>query len=202
MINRIRYYVPWRAFFDLIGRCDEYVIFDQVQYAKRHWHNRNRIKTAAGLERLTIPVISKGRFEQPIDEVEIEKPWAEKHWRAIELAYVRAPFFGMLAPTVQDCVRKARPPPNHCSSQAWQRPVKEPLPCRWLPRSACSIYSNSRPTMLGRLSDIKGLFMPSTKRCRQSPRPVLICVSDFTATITRDPPAGKRSPASVSVTSS
>jgi hypothetical protein len=86
-------YVPWRGFFDLIGRCDKYVIFDRAQYVKRHWHNRNGIKTAAGLEWLTIPVISKGRFEQPIDEAEIEKPWAEKHWRALELAYRQAPFF-------------------------------------------------------------------------------------------------------------
>src|SRR4051812_43781351 len=43
-------YVPWKGFFDLIGRCDEYVIFDRAQYVKRHWHNRNRIKTANGLE--------------------------------------------------------------------------------------------------------------------------------------------------------
>ena len=94
-------YVPWRGFFDLIGRCDQYVMFDRVQYAKRHWHNRNRIKSAAGLEWLTIPVISKGRYEQPIDEVEIEKPWAEKHWRTLELAYRRAPFFASLAPRVR-----------------------------------------------------------------------------------------------------
>src|SRR5438105_14073421 len=87
-------YVPWKGFFDLIGQCDEYVIFDSVQYVKRHWHNRNRIKTANGIEWLTIPVITKGRFEQPIDEVEIEKPWADKHWRALELAYKRAAFFG------------------------------------------------------------------------------------------------------------
>lgn len=100
-------YVPWRGFFDLIGRCDQYVMFDQVQYAKRHWHNRNRIKTAAGLEWLTIPVVSKGRYEQAIDKVEIEKPWAEKHWRAIELAYRRAPFFGALAPRVQDWYARA-----------------------------------------------------------------------------------------------
>jgi hypothetical protein len=93
-------YVPWRGFFGLIGRCDLYVMFDQVQYARRHWHNRNRIKTAAGLEWLTIPVISRGRFEQPIDHVAIEKPWAEKHWRAIEMAYRRAPFFDSLAPIV------------------------------------------------------------------------------------------------------
>lgn len=100
-------YVPWRGFFDLIGRCDEYVIFDTVQYTKRHWHNRNRIRTAAGLEWLTIPVLSKGRYEQPIDEVEIEKPWTEKHWRALELAYRRAPFFEALAPTVRGWYERA-----------------------------------------------------------------------------------------------
>jgi hypothetical protein len=94
-------YVPWKGFFDLIGRCDEYVILDRAQYAKRHWHNRNRIKTAAGLKWLTIPVLTKGRYEQPIDEVEIEKPWAEKHWRALELTYRCAPFFEALAPTVR-----------------------------------------------------------------------------------------------------
>ena len=94
-------YVPWKGFFDLIGQCDEYVIFDSVQYVKRHWHNRNRIKTANGVEWLTIPVVSKGRFEQPIDEVTIEKPWAEKHWRALELAYKRAPFFAQHAPEVK-----------------------------------------------------------------------------------------------------
>src|SRR3954451_24768211 len=94
-------YVPWKGFFDLIGQCDEYVMFDGVQYVKRHWHNRNRIKTAGGLEWLTIPVITKWRFEQPIDEVEIEKPWAERHWRALELAYKRAPFFELHAPAIR-----------------------------------------------------------------------------------------------------
>jgi WbqC-like protein family len=100
-------YVPWRGFFDLIGRCDVYVMYDQVQYVRRHWHNRNRIKTAAGVEWITIPVVSKGRFEQPIDKVEIEKPWAEKHWRAIELAYRRAPFFESLAPMVRGWYERA-----------------------------------------------------------------------------------------------
>ncbi|MFB9265922.1 WbqC family protein [Bradyrhizobium erythrophlei] len=100
-------YIPWKGFFDLIGRCDEYVIFDSAQYVKRHWHNRNRIKTANGVEWLTIPVVSKGRFEQPIDEVEIEKPWAEKHWRAVELAYRRAPFFDQFAPTLKAWYERA-----------------------------------------------------------------------------------------------
>jgi len=100
-------YVPWKGFFDLIGRCDEYVIFDSAQYVKHHWHNRNRIKTAKGVEWLTIPVISKGRYEQRIDEVEIEKPWAEKHWRAFELAYRRAPYFETYAQKVRGWYEQA-----------------------------------------------------------------------------------------------
>ncbi len=100
-------YIPWKGFFDLIGRCDEYVVFDSVQYARRHWHNRNLIKTAGGVQWLTIPVIAKGRFEQPIDQVEIEKPWADKHWRAIELAYRRAPFFEQFAPAVKGWYARA-----------------------------------------------------------------------------------------------
>jgi hypothetical protein len=100
-------YIPWKGFFDLIGRCDEYVVFDSAQYVKRHWHNRNRIKTANGVEWLTIPVIAKGRFSQPICDVEIEKPWADRHWRAIELAYKRAAFFEQIAPAVKEWYERA-----------------------------------------------------------------------------------------------
>jgi hypothetical protein len=105
-------YVPWRGFFDLIGRCDEYVIFDRAQYVKRHWHNRNRVKTTTGPTWLTIPVISKGRFEQPIDEVEIEKSWSEKHWRTLELAYRHAPHFEALAGTVRGWYERAEQEPR------------------------------------------------------------------------------------------
>jgi hypothetical protein len=86
-------YVPWKGFFDLIGRCDEFIVFDRVQYVKRHWHNRNKIKTPRGEEWITIPVLSKSRFEQPIDEVEVSGSWAEKHWHSIAFNYKKAPFF-------------------------------------------------------------------------------------------------------------
>ena len=88
------------------------MIYDSAQYVKRHWHNRNRIKTANGVEWLTIPVVTKGRFEQPIDQVEIEKPWAEKHWRTLELAYKRAPFFEQLAPKVRSWYESADKEPR------------------------------------------------------------------------------------------
>lgn len=94
-------YIPWKGFFDLIGRCDEYVVFDGVQFAKRHWHNRNRIKGPNGTHWLTIPVASKGRFTQAIDAVEIVEPWAEGHWRSLAAAYGRAAHFATLGPRVR-----------------------------------------------------------------------------------------------------
>lgn len=94
-------YIPWKGFFDLLGRADLYVILDGAQYAKRHWHNRNRIMTRDGPAWLTIPVATKSKFEQPIDEVRIADRWADKHWRSIELAYRRAPHFETEAPALR-----------------------------------------------------------------------------------------------------
>jgi len=94
-------YVPWRGFFDLIGRCDEYVIFDSVQYARRHWHNRNKIITPGGPIWITIPVATKSRFEQPIEEVTISEPWAERHWRTFVANYRRAAHFDSLSPRIE-----------------------------------------------------------------------------------------------------
>jgi hypothetical protein len=100
-------YIPWRGFFDFIRRVDEYVIFDDVQFAKRHWHNRNRIKTAQGTTWLTIPVESKGKFEQNINETRIAAPWAQSHWRSISHAYAKAPFFKAYAPAIEALYQRA-----------------------------------------------------------------------------------------------
>jgi hypothetical protein len=86
-------YVPWRGFFDLIAQCDEYVIFDSVQFVKRHWHNRNILKSSLGPIWITIPVISKSRFLQPIDAVSVAEPWANRHWNTIVANYSRARYF-------------------------------------------------------------------------------------------------------------
>lgn len=100
-------YIPWKGFFDLISRTDLYVILDGAQYAKRHWHNRNRIMTPNGAIWLTIPVVTKSKFDQPIDEVTIAESWAEKHWRSIELAYRRSPFFEQEAPMLKSLYEQA-----------------------------------------------------------------------------------------------
>jgi hypothetical protein len=86
-------YIPWKGYFDLIGRVDHFLLYDDVQFVKRHWHNRNRIKTANGPLWLSIPVRTKGRYLQTIGETTVSEKWAEKHWRSIAGAYARAPHF-------------------------------------------------------------------------------------------------------------
>ena len=87
-------YIPWRGYFDIIGLVDEFILLDEVQYTKRDWRNRNRVKTAQGLLWLTIPVQVKGRYDQRIDEVHVAEPdWAERHWQTLRQSYASAAHF-------------------------------------------------------------------------------------------------------------
>lgn len=100
-------YIPWKGYFDIIGSADIFVIYDDVQYSKNHWHNRNLIKTHSGTQWLTIPV-SKGEGAfLPIDEVRISQSFAEKHWRAIEQSYARAPFLSHYKPMFENLYERA-----------------------------------------------------------------------------------------------
>jgi hypothetical protein len=87
-------YIPWKGYFDLIASVDEFIIYDEMQYTRRDWRNRNQIKTPQGLQWLTVPVIAKGKYYQKISETEIEgDEWAKTHWRTITVNYKRAPYF-------------------------------------------------------------------------------------------------------------
>lgn len=88
-------YLPWIGYFGMIDRADVFVFLDTVQFARRSWQQRNRIKTANGAQMLTVPVHKKGARDQKIAEVQIdsESHFAEKHIRAIEHALSKAPFF-------------------------------------------------------------------------------------------------------------
>jgi hypothetical protein len=87
-------YLPWIGYFDLIDQVDAFVFLDTVQFEKRSWQQRNRIKLPAGLSFLTVPVAVKGQFEQTIVDAEIAEPyfWGT-HLRSIETNYGRAQSF-------------------------------------------------------------------------------------------------------------
>jgi hypothetical protein len=87
-------YIPWKGYFDLIHLVDEFILFDDVQYTRRDWRNRNKIKTLQGLKWLTIPVEVKGRYFQKIKDTRINLPdWNILHWQTIQQNYTHAKFF-------------------------------------------------------------------------------------------------------------
>lgn len=87
-------YLPWLGYFDLLDQVDQFVLLDSVQFEKRSWQQRNRIKTPSGLQWLTVPVASRGKRDQCIAEVQIlEQEFWRDHLRSIEMNYRRAPFF-------------------------------------------------------------------------------------------------------------
>src|SRR6185295_8342348 len=95
-------YIPWRGYFHQIKKADVFVFYDDVQFDKHGWRNRNRIKTSNGPVWLTIPVASRGNVvhHTPINAIEIlwDKPWNEKHWATLRQAYAKAPYFARYAP--------------------------------------------------------------------------------------------------------
>jgi hypothetical protein len=100
-------YIPWKGYFDLIRACDEFILLDEVQFTRRDWRSRNRIKTKDGVAWLTIPVHSKGRFDQRIEDVTISDPgWGTRHWNTIQSSYARTPYFADYAPRFEPFFRE------------------------------------------------------------------------------------------------
>lgn len=89
-------YIPWRGYFDLIRRVDVFVFYDDVQYDRRGWRNRNRIKTAQGPRWLTVPVHARGAQTEglPIGTIRtVESDWPRRHLDALRRSYAAAPYF-------------------------------------------------------------------------------------------------------------
>jgi hypothetical protein len=99
-------YVPWKGYFDVVNAVDEFILLDEVQYTRRDWRNRNRIKGSQGGQWLTIPVSAKGRYHDRIDEMRVADPcWSERHWRTITHVYRRATCFDEVAPRLEAAYR-------------------------------------------------------------------------------------------------
>lgn len=87
-------YIPWKGYFDIINMVDEFILYDDMQYTKRDWRNRNKIKTPQGSKWLSIPVEVKGRYFQKIKETKIsDQNWSKKHWQQIKQNYSKSKYF-------------------------------------------------------------------------------------------------------------
>lgn len=119
-------YVPWKGYFDLIASVDEFVLYDDMQFTKNDWRNRNRIKTSQGVEWLSIPVGQDIR--RRIRDVPLPLGlWRQKHWRTFETNYGRAPAFAEIAALLTPTYLSS--PHTHLSG--WNRGLIETV-CAYL----------------------------------------------------------------------
>src|SRR5579863_10162725 len=85
-------YLPWKGYFDIINDVDLFIFYDDVQYTKNDWRNRNKIKTISGTQWLTVPTGTD--LNRLICEVAIPNTfWAKKHWKTLLYSYQKSPYF-------------------------------------------------------------------------------------------------------------
>ncbi|MGE0488601.1 MAG: WbqC family protein [Vulcanimicrobiota bacterium] len=96
-------YLPWLGYLDQYDWADVFVLYDDVQFDKHGWRNRNRIKTPNGVSWLTVPVLTKGRAKPDNNQVLInnDQPWPKKHLASLRQAYSKTPFFEQVFPPLE-----------------------------------------------------------------------------------------------------
>ena len=96
-------YLPWIGYFELMAQSDVFVVMDDVQFVKKSWQHRNRIKSQTGELMLSVPIVTAGRRFQPIAETEVDarQPWATKHYKSIEFSYAKAPYAARYLPELK-----------------------------------------------------------------------------------------------------
>lgn len=93
-------YAPWKGYFDIIHDVDEFIFYDEVQFTKNDWRNRNRIYTSSGIQWLTVPV--EGTITKAIDEIRVvQGKWPQKHFNALVTNYSKAPYFSLYKPFLE-----------------------------------------------------------------------------------------------------
>jgi len=98
-------FLPWPGFFHKWMIADAMILLDTVQYEKNEWQNRNRIKTAQGVQWVTVPV--QYRYPQKINEVTVaDRRWPRKLCGSIEQAYARAPYLKTYWPELRDILNE------------------------------------------------------------------------------------------------
>ena len=101
-------YLPWLGYFDLMHRADVFVHYDDVQFDKHGWRNRNRVKGPKGPVWLTVPVRHSGRSGQSVLDVEIDdrRDWRRKHVATISQFYARAPLLAAILPRCREILER------------------------------------------------------------------------------------------------
>jgi len=96
-------FIPWLGLLNKIGNSQKFCVVDDVQFTRKDYITRSKIKTESGPLWLSVPVFATNHFEVAIADVKIDysKPWQKKHLKTLKYAYSKAPHFEEFFPKVE-----------------------------------------------------------------------------------------------------
>lgn len=98
------YFLPYIGYFQLLNKVDEFVLYDNIEYTKKGWINRNRMLQNGKAEYFTLPLKKDSDFLNINQRflAENSKLEIEKTLRKIKANYMKAPMFNSFFPIVED----------------------------------------------------------------------------------------------------
>ncbi len=156
-------YLPWLGYFEQIHRADLFIFFDELQYEKYSWRNRNKIKIKDRWAWLIVPVVSQNLYGKAIHEVEIDphSNWQAKHWRSLVHHYGGAPYFKEYQERLEPFYRKP-----------WTRLSELNIA---LTRELCAILGIDTPTVVSSEIELERKFSAAHPEGDATDRIVFAC---------------------------
>jgi hypothetical protein len=100
------YFFPYIGYFQLINSVDKFIIYDNIQYTKKGWINRNKILVNSSDKIITLP-IKKDSDYLDIKERVLANIWEQEKiemLKLIENSYIKSPNFKTIFPIITSCL--------------------------------------------------------------------------------------------------
>jgi energy-converting hydrogenase A subunit M len=100
------YFFPYIGYFQLINSVDKFIIYDNIQYTKKGWINRNRILVNKKDQLITLPIRKDSDYLNIIER-ELSESWEidkNKMLNVIKSSYNKAPYFQDIFELISKCL--------------------------------------------------------------------------------------------------
>ena len=100
------YFMPYIGYFQLINSVDKFVIYDNIQYTKKGWINRNRILANGKDQLITLPIKKDSDYLNVVER-ELSESWDKdksKMLNVIKASYNKAPYFQETFELISKCL--------------------------------------------------------------------------------------------------
>lgn len=101
------YFLPYMGYFHLLNSVDEFVIYDNIQYTKKGWINRNRILVNGKDKLISLPLKKDSDYLNVIDR-KLSDNWNVEKVKLLNLiksSYKKSPQYSIIFPIIEKCIQ-------------------------------------------------------------------------------------------------